>query len=127
MPSQRAALLVVDDDADLLEVLRELFEDEGYAVRTADCGRAALEAVRTGGAPDLVLIDVMMPDMDGEDVARALASEAASTKLIVMSALPTQRDRERFRGLRVEAFLGKPLRLDRLLEAVQQALALPTP
>ncbi len=125
MPEARTSILVVDDDTDLLEVLQELFRDEGYEVRTASSGSAALESVREHGAPDLVLLDVMMPDMDGEDVARALAAQSSTTRILVMSALPTQRDRDRFRGCRVEAFLGKPLRLDRLLEAVAHALAGP--
>src|SRR4051812_1894363 len=58
-------VLVVEDDTDIRETVAELLIEEGYEVRTAISGEDALEYLRDGGLPDLVLLDLMMPIMDG--------------------------------------------------------------
>jgi two-component system, OmpR family, alkaline phosphatase synthesis response regulator PhoP len=70
MPMPKS-ILVVDDEADILQLLRYNLEKEGYLVRTASNGRQALESAGEG-ALDLVVLDVMMPELDGFDVCREL-------------------------------------------------------
>ena len=70
-------ILVVDDEADTLELLRTLLESEGYAIETAADGESALERVRAG-RPDLILLDVMMPEMDGLEVCDRLRFDPAT-------------------------------------------------
>ncbi|HXU03537.1 MAG TPA: response regulator [Polyangia bacterium] len=60
-------VLVVDDDVDILQSVAELLVDEGYDVATASDGRAALEQMRRGLRPDVILLDLMMPGMNGWD------------------------------------------------------------
>ena len=122
MGEEPTTILVVDDDPDLREVLAEFLADEGFGVRTAGSGAEALASVAATGAPTLVLIDMMMPDMDGEEVVRALAARAPSTRVVVMTALPTQRDRDRFSDCRIDAFLAKPLKLETLRTTIRGAL-----
>jgi CheY-like chemotaxis protein len=100
-------------------VVAMLLEDEGYAVVTADDGRAALEVVQQE-APSLVLMDVMMPRMDGPAAFRAMREHAHGDGLpvILMSAMagPADLDPE------ITAFLRKPLDLDHLLTLVARLL-----
>ena len=61
----QAVVLIVDDDEDIRDALKDLLEDEGYRVLTADNGRDALETLAGGAAPRVILLDLMMPVMDG--------------------------------------------------------------
>src|SRR5688500_2048491 len=61
----KSILLVVDDDRDVLEALRDVLQDSGFLVLTAANGREALDLLDTGARPDLAIVDLMMPVMDG--------------------------------------------------------------
>jgi CheY-like chemotaxis protein len=112
-------ILVVDDEPLIRDVVVDLLRDEGYAVVTADDGHAALEMVQQE-APALVLMDVMMPRMDGRAAFRAMREHAHGDGLpvILMSAMvePADLDSE------ITAFLRKPLDLEQLLALVAQLL-----
>jgi CheY-like chemotaxis protein len=112
-------ILVVDDEPLIRDVVVDLLRDEGYAVVTADDGHAALEMVQQE-APALVLMDVMMPRMDGRAAFRAMREHAHGNGLpvILMSAMaePADLDPE------ITAFLRKPLDLDYLLTLIAQLL-----
>ncbi|HEX3109949.1 MAG TPA: response regulator [Thermoanaerobaculia bacterium] len=71
---RKPIILVVDDDAPIITLMRSLLREFGYEARTATSGAAAIEAARTE-APDLVLLDKNMPGMSGEDVIRALRGD----------------------------------------------------
>ena len=64
-PSTKKEILLVEDDRGIRTSLQEILEDEGYAVATAENGRVALEALRAGASPDLIVLDLRMPVMDG--------------------------------------------------------------
>ena len=105
-----ATLLIVDDEAQNRRLLEALLLPEGYRTLQASSGADALAMVRTA-APDLILLDVMMPDMDGHQVTRALKSNPATSNIpiILVTAL---NDREaRLAGLNAgaEDFLSKPV------------------
>ena len=110
-------ILVVDDEAAIRDVLAAFLEDEGYAVRTASNGRVALDLIARE-RPDLVLTDVMMPEMDGVEVARRLAAapDLANIPVVLMSAAVAAQV-----APPVAAFLPKPFGLDDVLAAVARA------
>ena len=82
--SARPSVLVVDDDPALLDSLKLLLEADGFAVTTAENGVRGLQAFRNRG-PDIVLIDVMMPKLDGVESVRQMRRERPDAKIIVMS------------------------------------------
>ena len=116
-----AQVLVVDDEPGTLRVLGAVLEDEGYAVETASSGRAALERIEASPR-DLVLLDFLMPQLDGADTLRAIrrAPRGDGVRVVMMSGVAESIVRRRCRGA-YEAFLRKPFGLDELLGAVRAA------
>ncbi|RPH72374.1 MAG: response regulator [Myxococcaceae bacterium] len=111
-------VLVVDDDPDILDALAEILEVEGYDVQRARNGREALQRLEQG-LPDLVLLDLMMPVMDGWEFARSLAP-GARPPIIVLSA-----DRNvsvKAKEIGAHGWLAKPFELSELLAAVRGAV-----
>ncbi len=86
-PAPRPKVLIVDDDPDLLESLRLVLELAGFAVITAENGVRGLQAFRNTG-PAAVLIDIVMPKLDGIETARQMRREGPDAKIIVMSGSP---------------------------------------
>jgi CheY-like chemotaxis protein len=113
--SPTSTILVVDDEPLIQHVIVDVLRDEGYAVVTADDGLAALELVQQE-APALVLMDVMMPRMDGRTAFRAMREHVQGTGLpvILISAMATPADLDP----EIAAFLRKPLDLQQLLAVV---------
>jgi CheY-like chemotaxis protein len=110
-------ILVVEDDDDIREVLREVLQDEGYAVRTAANGRAGLDSLGSEERPGLILLDLMMPVMSGWDFLAALRENPSlrSIPVLVVSAWGEQASRSGASGV-----LDKPLDLDRLMTEIAQ-------
>lgn len=115
-------ILVADDETDTLDLLEITLGRAGYRVLRALNGREALDLARSE-RPDLVILDIMMPQLSGLDVLAALRADAAPTPVIVFSA----RGRADDLAAGIEAgavqYLVKPTSRDRLLEAVRVALA----
>jgi len=111
-------ILIVEDDADLREMMAQLLTLEGYRASTVANGREALEYLSQGDKPDVILLDLMMPVMDGWEFRRQQQADAQISKVpvIVLSAL----DQNRASDVNADAFLKKPLDFDRLLELVRQ-------
>jgi CheY-like chemotaxis protein len=111
-------ILIVEDDADLREMMAQLLTLEGFRANTVANGREALEYLRKGDKPDVILLDLMMPVMDGWEFRRQQQANADLSKVpvIVLSAL----DQARAADVNAVAFLKKPLDFDRLLELVRQ-------
>ncbi len=93
-PRPERPILVVDDDAKIVRLVRTYLEREGYSVVTAADGPAALDAIETH-RPSLVVLDLMLPELDGRAVIRAVRrdEEAAATPILVLSARGTTLDR----------------------------------
>jgi two-component system OmpR family response regulator len=92
LPAHRGRILVVDDEAPITELLSTALRYMGYEVATAASGAAALEAAgRT--APDLVVLDVMLPDMDGFEVCRRLRADGDFVPVIFLTARDAEEDR----------------------------------
>ncbi|HRE30263.1 MAG TPA: response regulator [Anaerolineales bacterium] len=115
-------ILVADDETDTLDLLEITLGRAGYRVLRALNGREALDLARSE-RPDLVILDIMMPQLSGLDVLAALRADGAPTPVIVFSA----RGRADDLAAGIEAgavqYLVKPTSRDRLLEAVRVALA----
>ena len=119
-----ALVLVVDDEFGIMEVLDTLLTGEGYRVQTAPDGRRALERLRSE-RPDAVLLDYMMPMLDGVGVMRAIQSEPslAGVPVVFMSSLPEAAIREHVSGY--ASFLRKPFRIHQVLDTLTRVLAPP--
>jgi CheY-like chemotaxis protein len=111
-------ILIVEDDADLREMMAQLLTLEGFRASAVANGREALEYLSQGGKPDVILLDLMMPVMDGWEFRRKQQADKVLSKVpvIVLSAL----DQTRAADVSAVAFLKKPLDFDRLLELVRQ-------
>jgi CheY-like chemotaxis protein len=103
-------ILVVDDEADIREVAQLALEAVGgFGVTLASCGREALELARAE-APDAILLDVMMPDLDGPSTVALLRQDAATRDIpvVLLTAKVQAADRRRLEALGVAAVMAKP-------------------
>lgn len=120
-------VMVVEDDADVRLTMTEALEDEGYAVEAAANGREALDILEGGARPDVILLDLMMPVMDGWEfrAAQRRVSELAAIPVIVLTAYAPTGDA--LRRLEGTTLLGKPLRLGDLLSALERVSSTKSP
>jgi CheY-like chemotaxis protein len=109
-------ILVVDDDPNIRELLLQELTEAGYQVQLAGDGREALRAVR-GDRPDLVLLDVMMPEMNGFDVAAVLKNDPLTMDIPIV-ILSIVQDRDRGFRLGVDRYLTKPIDTELLFREV---------
>ena len=118
-----ATVLVVDDEPLIAMALEAMLEDAGYAVSTAANGRQGLERLAEAPRPDLVLLDMMMPVMNGPAMLAALAADPglAGIPVVVLSSLPEEAIRARV-GEGVAAILLKPCTAEQVLDAIARAL-----
>jgi len=114
-PQPGKDVLVVDDDPDIRDALGRVLELEGYQVRFAENGKDALDKLESSPRPSVILLDLMMPVMNGLDFLERLRANAriAETPVIIASAF-----REMASRAPAQAILTKPLDLDVLLENV---------
>ena len=116
-------VLVVDDEPLIAMALEAALEDAGYRVATAANGRQGLERLAEAPRPDLVLLDMMMPVMNGPAMLAAMAADPAlrGIPVVVLSSLPPEAIRARV-GEGVAAILLKPCTAEQVLEAIARAL-----
>ncbi|HEY9643612.1 MAG TPA: response regulator [Coleofasciculaceae cyanobacterium] len=119
LSSKASRILVVDDLADNALLLQILLEAEGYTVDTANSGSSALRKIE-GFPPDLVLLDVMMPDMDGYEVARKIRGNSNLPHIpIVLVTAYGEMPREVDLEAAADDLIHKPIDLDQLIERVK--------
>ena len=125
MAHQPGRVLVVDDDAVIRELIKVNLELEGFVVTAAVDGEDCLVQARRL-LPDVITLDVMMPRMDGWEAARRLRADpvTAGIKVIVLSALGQESDRQRGDRIGVDAYLVKPFDPDDLITAVRRLAGL---
>lgn len=120
MAAQRSAepptVLVVDDDGDLLEVLQEAITGEGYSVVTARNGKDALDLLRGGATPCVILLDLKMPGMSGEEFRRRQLADPQLCDIPVVGF--TGLSDVEARRLALSSYLRKPVKLHHLLETI---------
>ena len=113
----RRPVLVVDDDRDVLAVLREMLEDFGYEVIIAHDGREALECIARMNEAPLVLLDLLMPVVSGWEVMQALRQKDANIPIVVLSAAAETHEVLEKGAV---AFLQKPVDLSALIEVLER-------
>jgi len=113
--SRGLSVLIAEDNTDIRETLAEYLEAMGYAVQTASNGNEAV-AKASESTPDLILMDVQMPGMDGLDATRAIRRipSLANTPIVVMTAFASGEDAERCREAGATSYVPKPIELRRL-------------
>ena len=123
--NDRATILAVDDTSESLALLVNVLIAEGYHVRPADSGELALAAVALN-PPDLILLDVRMPGMDGFEVCRRLRARAESHDIPIVFITASVGQAERVEGLKLGAvdFITKPIQREELLARIQTHLEL---
>ncbi len=118
-----ANILVVDDELGIRDLLQEILNDEGHTVEVAENAEQA-RAARSRERPDLVLLDIWMPDTDGVTLLKEWSSSGALTMPVIMmsghATIDTAVEATKIGAL---AFLEKPITLQKLLKAVEQGLA----
>jgi len=112
-------ILIVDDEPHLRNGLRRILEKEGYEVTTAPDGETALKLARDK-KPDVVLLDIMMPGMDGREVCQRIREIDAAIQVIYITARAELNDPKQLKELRseAEAFITKPATSKRIISTV---------
>ena len=114
-------ILVAEDNADLAEGIEYNLRLEGYEVRVAENGRVAVETARSW-KPDLVLLDLMLPEMDGYQVLRRVRQSDRNVPVIILSARGEEEDKVRGFKLDADQYVTKPFSIVELLERIAALL-----
>lgn len=122
--SARPLVLLVDDEPNIRETLSFILEMEGFEVATAEDGRAGLDLARRL-CPPVMLLDAMLPQLDGFSVCRQLKADSATaaTRVIMLTALGQRTDRERAFAAGADYYLSKPFDEDELLALLRRLVA----
>ena len=126
MPDKNKKVMVVEDDITMREIVVAKLSSSGYKVVEADNGKKALEVWNTE-KPDLILLDLMLPEMDGfhvlESIRKSTDPAMSQTKVIILSNLWSKQDIERTKSLSIEQFMVKAYHTtEDILEEVNKIL-----
>lgn len=116
-----ARLLVVEDDANILELLSASLRFAGFAVHTATTGSAAVAAA-VQDRPDLVVLDIMLPDLDGFEVTKLVRAEAGHVPVVFLTARDATEDKIRGLTLGGDDYVTKPFSLEELTARIRAVL-----
>jgi two-component system OmpR family response regulator len=114
-------VLVVDDEPNIVDVISMALRYQGFAVESAGSGREALSAVESF-RPDLMVLDVMLPDMQGFDVAKRLGAQHVRLPIIFLTALDATEDKVRGLTLGGDDYVTKPFSLEELIARIRTIL-----
>ena len=119
----KARLLIVEDDADIANMLRIFFNSQGYVVDIAPRGRDALDKTRQV-MPHLLILDIMLPDIDGYEVCRALRTNPRTSHVPILFLTQKDERSDKLKGLELGAddYITKPFDIEELRLRVQNAL-----
>lgn len=118
-------IMVVDDDPDILISMRAIFEQEGYEVLTVDSGSDCLEEIERG-FKGIILMDIMMPFMDGWDTIRAIVDNGLSNDIVIsIVTAKGSADHDKMKGLEpyIRDYIPKPFDVQKLISNVRQMIA----
>jgi DNA-binding response OmpR family regulator len=123
VPDENASLLIVEDDLDIAEMLNAYFRVQGYQVRTASWGEEALRSAQSSH-PDLVILDIRLPDIDGFEVARRLRNNRRTQDIPILFLTEKREREDRLKGLELNAedYITKPFDIQELRLRVRNAL-----
>jgi CheY-like chemotaxis protein len=115
----KATIMVIDDDADIRELIKILLESDGYIVNVAADGVEALEQLRAGPIPGLIILDLMMPRIDGEQFMKEIRqAQYGHIPVVVMSGYNAAE--KQARELNADSCLMKPIEVEELFDTVKQ-------
>lgn len=114
-------ILIVDDEAGIVQEIKEFLEEEGYDVYTADTAKAGSQKVEEL-RPDIVLIDVKLPDASGTEVLRVVKDKSPGTKTIMVTGYVDQAVMDEAESIGRDTFLQKPFDLVRITEEIEKLL-----
>jgi len=120
MPVKRQ-ILVVDDESNITDLVAMALRYEGFEVAVADSGRSALDAATTS-PPQLIVLDVMMPDLDGFEVARRLSQSGLRVPILFLTARDATEDKVRGLTIGGDDYVTKPFSLEELVARVHAIL-----
>lgn len=120
MPMARGHVLIIDDDVSIREIMASALVQEGYAVATVANGLVALAWLKSYPRPDVILLDLWMPVMPGEEFKRALLADPATASIPVIVITAAADGAKRAAAMCAEGFLAKPVRLEAVMEAIDR-------
>lgn len=121
MSTERPALLLVDDDPGITSGLSPILERDGFAVTIVEDGAAALETVAAGGI-DIVVLDVMMPGLDGRETLRRLRRDGHTVPVVLLTSVGEAAERARALDEGADDYLNKPFDAGELISRVRAVL-----
>ncbi|MDT8409061.1 MAG: response regulator [Wenzhouxiangellaceae bacterium] len=118
-----AKVLIVDDSDTYLHTLSKLVKDEGHEVVTASCGEEGVKAA-VDNHPDLILMDIVMPDLNGFQATRKISKNPETSKIPIIFVTTKDQETDRIWGMRQGAsdYLTKPVDKKKLIAAINEAL-----
>lgn len=119
MPS----ILLIEDDPDMADAVQGMLRALGHEVTFAENGQVALQRIRAGFRPGLVLTDIVMPELDGIEVVQILGAQLTDTPIVAMSALKDTPYLRTAQLLGASEILAKPFTLQQLHQALDRALS----
>lgn len=117
-------ILIIDDEAGIVEEVKGYFEEEGYEMDSADMGRDGLEKIKSF-KPDLLILDIKLPDMSGVEILKICKETSPHTKVIVNTGYVDQSIIDEAEDYGRDAFLQKPFNLERLQEEIEKLIGEP--
>ena len=123
MPEAKPKILIVEDDLDVADMLNAYFRVQGYEVFTVNWGEDGVRASQAS-RPDLIILDIRLPDIDGYEVARRVRSDRRTHEIpiIFLTGSPERNAEERAIELGARFYIKKPYDPEELLDAVRRAL-----
>ena len=115
-------ILIVDDEVGIVDEIRDFLTEEGYDVQTADTVKAGIALV-TSFKPDVLIVDMKLPDASGIDVLRVCRNELPQTKTLVVTGYVDQKIMDEAENMGRDMFLQKPFDLVTLIEEIQKFLS----
>jgi len=124
MAAKRNRILIVEDEESLLKLESIILTSKGYQVTGCSDGASALDEIARN-PPDLVILDIMLPGMDGFEVCRRIRSHPESSRVpvIMLSARKNSQDIERGTQAGAEAYITKPFKSAQLISTIEQILS----
>jgi two-component system response regulator VicR len=122
MPNDVKNILCIEDEPEMIDLIRLILSRHGYNVQGANGGREGLEKIRES-SPDLILLDLMMPDVDGWEVYQQLKAEEKTSGIPVIVVTAKAQNIDKVLGLhiaKVDDYISKPFSPQALLESVQK-------
>jgi CheY-like chemotaxis protein len=117
-------ILVVEDNDMNMQLVEFLLEEGGYDIVKATSGEEALSLTREGTAPDLILMDIHLPGMDGLSVVRAMKEDARTARIpiLALTAHAMRGDKDRFLEAGCDGYISKPIDVKTFISSIQQYL-----